>query len=370
MSGADAAANAPTTADHAARDRAGAARVVTGFDRWAQQFTARLFRSVRSAPSAGLGATIRELDRRSTVALALVRAYYAVGLLWVSMQMGRWVDLRNTASFDPLWPAGWIPGDDPRRGITLVLIAYTGATVLAMCFPKQRLARLAYSVALLQFLSVSMAFGKINHDYHAWWWTSALLVFLPTGGAFRRGGRAVQHRLLATLWAAQVMILFFYTLTGLWKLEHAVRALRSGAVSAFELDGFSLIVAERLLQTNQTTLLGELLVDHPLPGWVLFNGTMYLEATSILIAFRPRLHRVWGIGLLLFHLGTQLAMGFTFFPNVVLLGLLFLASPWAPEEIDVRAMILDLPGIRLISRLAGRLRTARGGAPVEAAAAA
>lgn len=325
-------------------------------DRVARRIVRFVARHLRSAPSAGLGDTVRELDRRYDRAILVVRAYYALGLLWVVQSSSQWPGLRDTQAFAPLWPASWVPNDAPGTEITIILYAYLGAAIAGVCFPRSRLVRIAYSVALLQYLAISMGFGKINHNYHAWWWTSAVLVFLPTARRFRAGGRDVQHQTLTALWSAQVLVLFFYTLTGIWKVLYAVRALTTPAVSAFELDGFSLVLADRLLQTNQQTLMGEFLVDHALPGWLLFNGTMYLEATSLLIAFRPRLHRLWGVGLLLFHVGTQVAMGFTFVQNVALLGLLFLASPWAPEDNDVRSVVLDLPGIRLVHRLLQRRR--------------
>lgn len=81
-----------------------------------------------------------------------------------------------------------------------------------------------------------------------------------------------------------------------------------------------------------------------------------LEATSLLVAFRPRLHRVWGVGLIVFHVGTQVAMGFTFRPSIILLGLLFVCSPAAPAGMSVSEVLLDLPGVRIVSRL----RSARG----------
>ena len=176
--------------------------------------------------------------------------------------------------------------------------------------------------------------------------------------ATERQRRAYRHVIVL----AQGVLLFFYTLTGLWKLDEAVGALVGPGVSAFQVDGFSYLVADNLLQTGRTTLLGDLLVAHPLLGWALFNGTMYLEATSLIVLFRPRLHRAWGIGLILFHLGTNAAMGIFFAANVVLLGLLLLGSPTAPDRVDLKATILDLPGIHLLARLRARARgrTTRG----------
>ena len=48
-------------------------------------------------------------------------------------------------------------------------------------------------------------------------------------------------------------------------------------------------------------------------------GTVYIETASFLVIFRPRVHRFCGFGLIAFHIGTQLMMGFTFTQNIAIL---------------------------------------------------
>lgn len=297
-------------------------------------------------------------DRAHTRAVLVVRLYYALGLLWMSESIGTWRGLLDATTLDPQWPAEWIDLVGTRRGTTLILAAYAGFTVAAAVLPRLLVLRVGYSAALLCYLSLSNGLGKIGHGMHSWFWLSVILVLLPAArSAWRPGGDAARRRaFLQVVMLGQLVILFFYTLTGLWKLLYATRALAGPGVSAFELDGFSYLVGANLLSTNRATVLGDVLVDHPVVGWLLFNGTMYLETASILIVLRPRLHRLWGFGLLMFHLGTMAAMGILFPGNVVLLGLLLLCSPFAPDDVDVRATLLDLPGVRLVARLLARRR--------------
>jgi hypothetical protein len=86
---------------------------------------------------------------------------------------------------------------------------------------------------------------------------------------------------------------------------------------------------------------------------------MYLETFSVIAAFRPRLHRLWGLGLIAFHFGTQLVMGFTFAPNIVLVGLLLVCSPFAPDRVKVKETVLDLPILYFISRRVADVRRRR-----------
>lgn len=318
--------------------------------RWAR-------RRLWSAPT---GRSIGEVVRDQAVAyqrgMLIVRAFYALSFLWLTNHVNEMRGLRDADAVDPLWPSGWIDHVGLDAGRAIVFWGLALATLFAAALPQWRLARLLFFVALLQFLSIQFGFGKINHNFHGWLWISGILVLLPNRRWEARRGVGDRHYFLTVLWACQVAVLFFYTLTGLWKVYFALDALQGPLKSSLEIDGFSYILAQRILVTSQDTLLGEWFVLNPVPGWLLFTGTMYLETASLLIAFRPRLHRAWGLGLILFHLGTQVTMGFTFNGNLALLALFFVCSPAVPSTVGVRDAILDLPGLHFLSKRVAALR--------------
>jgi len=179
---------------------------------------------------------------------------------------------------------------------------------------------------------------------------------LPRGPWEGRTRKLDRQYFLAVFWSAQLVVLFFYSLTGMWKICLSFNALFEGRIGGFSFGGFSYIVANRILQGNEDTVLGHFFVHNEIIGWALYIGTMYLEGASVLIAFRPRLHRVWGTGLILFHFATQLAMGFSFPENVALLGLLFVCSPFTPEKVSVKEAVCDLPGVHFVVRQHERAR--------------
>jgi hypothetical protein len=72
-------------------------------------------------------------------------------------------------------------------------------------------------------------------------------------------------------------------------------------------------------------------------------AALYLEVFAIVAAFRPRLHLVWGAGLILFHVGVLLAMGILFLEPPLLLLLLFVLSPFARGEPNAEATLESLP---------------------------
>src|SRR5690606_41882562 len=96
-----------------------------------------------------------------------------------------------------------------------------------------------------------------------------------------KGTRTSLLRCLRGLWNAQGALLLMYTITGLWKVSYAVHDLfRGSRLTSLHPDGFALILAIRLLETNEETLLGEGLLRYPTLGWLMFLGTMYLETAS------------------------------------------------------------------------------------------
>jgi hypothetical protein len=326
----------------------------------ADRLVAGTIRHLRSLPRQPLRATVAGQSRTYERAVVLVRAFYLLGLMLLIVETNQWTNLRAVATVDPLWPAWWVDTTDPGRHIDAILIAHAGATALAAFLPRLRTARVLVSLTLFQYLSVKFGFGKINHSSHAWLFTSVVFILLPTARSWRTPTPQLRRNVLQVVWSAQAILLFTYTLTGLWKFYYAIDAvLFSSNIGAFHPQGFSLIIAQDLLLTNRATLLGEWFVEHRWVGWMLFNGTIYLQLTSLLASLRPRLHRLWGAGLIAFHFGTQLAMGFTFVPNIVLLGLFLVLSPWAPDRAVPLEVVADLPGIRLVLRTWQRVQARR-----------
>ena len=292
-------------------------------------------------------------------ATVIVRAFYALSIYWVVTVINGWPGYARLTQARPLWPARWwFDWFSVRTSVDIIFVFYIAATALVVLIPRLRIARLLYALSLLQYMAFINGFDKVNHNMHAWLFVSFVLVLLPRG---RWEGRRITDRqmFLAVVWVATLVVLLFYALTGFWKIYTATKALADGGMSGFRFSGFSYIVGARIIQTNQDTVLGHFFTYHELPGWFLYVGTMYLETFSVIAAFRPRLHRLWGFALIAFHFGTQLAMGFTFGPNIVLVGLLLVCSPFAPDRVKVKEAILDLPVLYFLARRVGDLRRIR-----------
>ena len=322
------------------------------------QFLARHLWS--SPPRASLADAVRFQRQSYDRAGLIVRVFYAISVLWAVEAISAWARFTTVETVDPLWPAAWwFHRVSVGTGVGIVFGAYLVVSMVVALVPQQRLARVAYAFMLLQYMALVNTSLKINHSFHVWFFVSVVLVLLPKGpwrSSRRTGDR---QYFLTVVWVALLVPLFFYTLTGFWKVVAVIQALDQGAVSALDRGGFSYIVANRILQSNQPTVLGEFFVRNETIGWALFLGTVYLELFSILIAFRPRLHRLWGLGLIFFHAGTNLAMGFTFVQSIVFLGLFLVCSPFAPDRLEIKDTILDLPVLYFARRQLRAIRRRR-----------
>jgi hypothetical protein len=272
----------------------------------------------------------------------VVRCYYVVVLFFAAAMIRDWSGYLERPEVLALWPVWWLDAASLRAGMLGILGGYLAAAFLGAVFPDRRWARILVFVGLLESVALENSFGKINHNYHLWVLTAFLLVFLPDTSALT-ADRATRQRFVIVFWSCQAMVLLTYTMSGVGKAAGAIYQLFAGQNNLLMPTGCASIVANRLLQTNSRSWLGPWLIAHPWFGWPLMLVCVYLELFAFWAAFRPALHRWWAAGLILFHVGVYLVMSIAFSPAVMLVGLLFLASPFRGEEQIRGAVAKQLP---------------------------
>jgi hypothetical protein len=306
-------------------------------DRWAIRF----FRSrcIRRRPD-----PFRAQTRAFINARLLVRCYYVALLYFAFAFLPDWQAILMRTAFVPLWPVAWLKHADLRFGETLILSLYIGGTLLAAITPEKRWARALAFLGLFEFVALNNSFGKIGHSLHLWVLTAFLLIFLPAAGQrIELPSRAVRQSFLAIFWGCQALVLLVYSMAGLGKLLGAIYQISTGQPHAFMPHALALIVADRLIETNSQSLFGPWLIYHPMAGWPIMVGDIYLQFFSFWAAFRPSLHKLWAVALILFHLASFLFLTINFAQNVFLLALLFIASPFRPAGETWRQTLADLP---------------------------
>ena len=280
----------------------------------------------------------------------IVRCYYVVVLYFAVATMHDWSGYLDRREVLTLWPVWWLEAVPLREGMLGILSGYLAVAFLGAVFPERRWARTMVFVGLLEFVALDNSFGKINHNYHLWVLTAFLLIFLPDIQA-RKANRAMRQRFVTIFWSCQAIVLLTYTMSGVGKVAGAIYQLFAGQNNVLMPTGFVSIIANRLLETNSSSWLGPWLIPHPWLGWPLMLVSVYLELFAFWAAFRPPLQRWWGAGLILFHVGVYLLMGIAFSPAVLLVGLLFLASPFQGEERIRGAVVNQLPIVSWLVRM-------------------
>jgi hypothetical protein len=316
-------------------------------------------RHLASRPALPLREAVAATASAADRALVVVRAYYVLGLVLVMRESSSWPTLLDTDAGEPLWPARWMTWVGEQGAMRAVLIAFGLTSLLVALVPWSVAARGAYAVAVATYAAGTVSgFGRVNHSLHAWLFVAVILVFLPGDRWRRRRSADFAHRTLSVVWACQLALLLVYTLSGVWKVAYATVALVTSKTSGFEPDGFSLIVMATLVTESKDTVVGDFFARNELVGWVTFMGAYYLETASLLVLMRPRLHRVWGVALIVFHIGTGLAMDIAFVDQAIVAGLFLVLSPFAPDVASWRAAVRDLPGVFVVSRAFDRRRPA------------
>jgi hypothetical protein len=130
-----------------------------------------------------------------------------------------------------------------------------------------------------------------------------------------------------------------------------------GEVSLLEYGGLSYTIGAKAGQSGGVSALGAALASHPALSTAAAGIVLYLQLFSLVAVARPRLHRIWGVGLIGFHLGALFGMEVPFLQTIPLLAVLWIGSPFAKTG-PVAAAFAELPIVRLSLNLLARVRTA------------
>lgn len=286
----------------------------------------------------------------------LVRAFYAFFPFWIATHLDGLAPLWNPPPGDWLWPVMWLDGVGPEVGAPILLIGFALSALLACLWPERRWVRGLLALTLFEVLALSFSFGKIHHLMHGWLFTAVIFaVFLPDAAlAPARASRRDRVLALRAVGAAQAMLALTYSLAGVGKLLGSLYQLGLGQTSPLHPSALAIHIADRLLQTQPSTTLGPWMIAHGTWMWPAMLATLYLQTFAVVAVLRPRLHRLWAVGLIGFHLVTGLSLTIDFTPNILLLGLLGLGSPFAPSPVGWQAMLADLPGVGRLFRPGAR----------------
>lgn len=269
-----------------------------------------------------------------------VRFFYLVSTLIVynSMAYSRRV-VENAESIEYRWSVEWLAGTNLTVVADLFCLVAACATIIAFIQPRYLIPRIAFAFSLFMIASLNASFGGINHNYHAWLWIAVAFCFLPTG----YDKRPDKLSFCTVFVTAQALVLLFYSMAGAWKVLYGLVSISQGMEGNFSPRGLALSLADRVMQTGTDPTFAPFVIENYYLAWLFFLGIIYVQLTSIMVAFRPQLHLFWGLFLVAFHTGTWYLMQIPFPRHVVMLMILLVASPFRPEKIDILEALRQLP---------------------------
>lgn len=316
----------------------------------------RLFTSL-SRPSS-LMEPLEQLSSRSVKESVLLRIAYTFPFFWYATHLGALYPLLSIEYIEAQWPIFWISWISSRIAVSIILTLGILSSALALFAPHLRMIRIFVFLGFLQVLGLQYSFGKIHHLMHAWLFTLFIFAFLLPNNAFfpEQSSRKTKHRSLLVFHSAIVMLSLTYSLAGLGKLIGTLYQATQWQITPLHPSALARHIADRLLQTYPDSILGSWMIDNGIFLWPAMLGTIYIQLFAIHAAYRPRLHVLWGFSLSCFHLITGLTMTIDFTPNLVLLAILFIASPFAKSSLDIPGIIEDLPIFGQISHQLGILK--------------
>ena len=265
----------------------------------------------------------------------------------------------QSEAWELLWPVRWIGWLGTGLWPDVVPVACVVASLVAFQFPTKVLPRCLVAVLSILVVALTNSQGAMGHAYYYWAWIGVCFAFLPTTPAVAT--REFRMTYLSVIVATQMLILFFYSLAGLWKTRHGLVVLLNGGEGNFSPRGLALQLADRMLATGTKPLLADLAITYYWISGPAFLGIIYFQFTAVLAALRPRLHLLWAYVLISFHLGTWLLMNIYFPHHILFVGLLFGMSPFLPMKWSFKAVVADMPGMGIVRFVAQLTR----GQPVQ-----
>jgi len=201
----------------------------------------------------------------------------------------------------------------------------------------------------LEFFAFTCSFGTIRHVHHLLVITTFLLLFLPAAPA-GRGEPVLEGKTayLRAFWGAQCGLLLTYSMSGFMKILIGLWQLATTRSGVLTPSALALHAANSAFRFGIDPPGADVAIRAGPLGLPLYLAVIYVETASLSIAFRPSLHRVWGAALILLHLGIGLVLNLFFTSSILVVGILLLASPFAPPWTGWRRAARDLP-------IAGRL---------------
>lgn len=272
--------------------------------------------------------------------------YYALCFLSVQTLINlEYVITTGSGNFSPRWPVFWAAYTSYTATAEIVYGLFFVTALFSAFFFYRWWGRAVGFLGLLEFQALYESFGATLHHWDLWLWAAFFFVFLPDFRRERSNAPDAQEKFLTIFWGVQAFVLLSYSMAGMWKILGAMRQYIDGQVTIFSPESPALHVAMQFIHqlNDPPSLLGPFIIYHPLFAWPAFIAVLYLQFFAFWIAFKPNLHRLWTLGLVLFHVGVYLVLRIPLTQYIFMPLVLLADSPFRNADVRWWQVMYELP---------------------------
>jgi hypothetical protein len=281
--------------------------------------------------------------------IVLIRAFYGYSFVIAVNSYHNFMSLYGEKIYyKPLWVFGPLKAEQLQHLVPTILWMWIFSSLFLVFFFESRLVRLLQALAVFFMVAIINSDGHFSNNLHGFLWMSMLFFLLPLSfkGPASQSKRIHRHKILLSVWFAQLMICTFYAMSGFWKVTSILRCAVDSNLQC-QLDQWILtnISAREAIFYHQFAPWRDAFYKYPWLSFASYMATIWIHLVSFHFAFRLNLHNTFGFLRLIFHLGTFLFFGVNFSDMAAPVALVFLLSPFdRPKNVSViLKQLLRLP---------------------------
>jgi hypothetical protein len=231
-------------------------------------------------------------------------------LLGVTLLLPYSIFNKNLSDPDYIWLLSTLRNStDPYWLGLFLFVTFFIVLVVNIIYQKRFLRVLAFLLLVLT-LSLVYSFGKINHFYHIWIYSSFFIIFIDDQQALLSAKNLIFCRL------SQTALLLQYFSAGLWKLRsYGISLISIKEVEAIVMEHIAHGVIESSLPMN--SIRSFLVYDEPKLLTFGFLSVLTFQCVCGLGAFAQRGFLVLGVGAFFFHFSSGLTLGIWYFATAI-----------------------------------------------------
>jgi hypothetical protein len=255
--------------------------------------------------------------------MAVIRGFYGLVFLAVVVALARKILVAMTVG-PPEWPVeilSWIPAIafDPLSALCVAAVLVF-ALIACLNPLESRWARLGVALSLLFLVGLASSYGKVFHSFHGIIFAAFVLALMP----LRRGDSSMGQ----AVFLAQLSAVLGYGMAGLWKVRTLVEVGIDGGLAQVLESLSNAIAFEHLRYSHELRPISAFFMDNVELTGFMFFGLVALQTLSPVLVWVRSLHLWLGLGLLLFHILSEVIVSIPFRPQTGLVILLLIGSPF------------------------------------------